>query len=113
VGTSFTSVAVLDNGDLMSYIGKHFSPCTITFKMAIGTEPSLSTGFKEELGAGEAGSCTDDSLIQCLGWNWAELRSAPSRRHNGVLCVEKDKFPTSPAHDIILAVWKASLNIGT
>ena len=35
---------------------KTFSPFTITFMMAIGTEPFLSTGYKEKLGAGEAGA---------------------------------------------------------
>jgi len=55
----------------------------------------------------------DNSLIQCLGWNGAELRSARTRRHNVVMCVGEDKFPASPARDIIYAVWKTLLNIGT
>ena len=59
------------------------------------------------------GPLADDSLIQHLGWDGAELRSAPTRRHNGVMCVQKDKLPASPARDIIYGVWKASLNIGT
>jgi len=56
-------VVLFDNGDSISDIGKHFSPFTITFimaiatfTMAIGTEPSLSTGYKEELGVEEAGA---------------------------------------------------------
>ena len=56
MGTSFSSVALFDNGDSTSDIGKHFSPFTITFIMDIGTELSLSIGYMEELSAGEAGA---------------------------------------------------------
>ena len=48
------------------------------------------------------GPLADDLLIQCLGWDGAELRSAPTGRHNGVLCIEKDTFPASPARDIYM-----------
>jgi len=52
------------------------------------------------------GPYADDSMIQCLGWDEAELRSAPTGRHNGVLCVEKDNFPASPARDIYMQYGK-------
>ena len=92
---------------------KTFCPITFITATAIGTEPSLSTGYKEELGAGEAEALPYDSLIRCQGWDSAELGLHTVRYHNGVMCVEKNTVLASPARDIIYAVWKASLNIGT
>lgn len=74
MGTSSTSLALFDNGDSISDIGKHFSSFTTTFIMANGTEPSPSTDHKEELGPGRLGSFADDSYSAYVGM---ELSSGP------------------------------------
>jgi len=106
-------VALFDNGEAISDIGKHFPPFTITFIMAMGLNHPCRLVTRKNLVLEKLWPFADDSLMLCLGWDGAELRSAPTRRHNGVMCIEKGKFPASPAGDITYAVWKASLNIGT